>query len=121
MTKTFAIAAALLLFNLFNTQAQSCHEYKFIFSGTAYQTNAEGVIVATHITDHTLLQDRARQGNIGNLSTISLVYHINGNPLGDTIDVISNATGQTLTTEFGFYFGSASAYGRTSITNLLQT
>jgi hypothetical protein len=121
MTKLFAITAAALLLGGFNTQAQTYQEYKFVFSGTAYQTNAAGAIVATHITDQTLLQDRARQGNISNLDTISLVYHINGNSLGDTIEVISNATGQTLTTEFGFYFGADGAYGRIAVTNLLQT
>jgi hypothetical protein len=122
MTKTFATIAAALLLGGFNTRAQSYHEYKFVFSGTAYQTNAAGVIVATHITDQTLLQDRARQGNITNLNTISLVYHIGGGPpYGDTVDVISNSTGQTLTTEFGFYFGSDAALGRTAVTNLLQT
>jgi hypothetical protein len=121
MTKLIAITAAALLLGGFNTQAQSYQEYKFVFSGTAYQTNAAGVIVATHITDQSLLKDRAQQGNISDLNTISLVYHINGNPMGDTIEVISNATGQTLTTEFSFYFGSDSAYGRIAVTNLLQT
>jgi hypothetical protein len=121
MTKTFAIATAALMLCGFNVRAQSYHEYKFVFSGTAYQTNSKGVIVATHITDQTLLEDRARLGNISNLNTISLVYHINGGPpYGDTVDVISNATGQTLTTEFGFYFGSDASLGRTAVTNLLQ-
>jgi hypothetical protein len=121
MIKTYAITAAALLFGGINSHAQSS-EYKFIFSGTAYQTNEAGAIVGTHITDQTLLQDRARQGNIANLNTISLVYHINGGPpYGDTVDVISNATGQTLTTEFGLYYGSDGALGRTAVTNLFQT
>lgn len=77
--------------------------------------------MGTHITEQTLLKDRAQQGGINDLSTISLVYHINGNPMGDTIEVISNATGETLTTEFSFYFGSDGAYGRTAVTNLVQT
>jgi hypothetical protein len=122
MTKSFAIAAAALMLGGFSVKAQSYHEYKFVFSGTAYKTNSMGVIVATHITDQTLLADRARLGNITNLNTISLVYHIGGGPpYGDTVDVISNSTGQTLTTEFGFYFGSDSALGRNAVTNLLQT
>jgi hypothetical protein len=119
--KTFAITATVLLFVGCNLSAQTYHEYKFIFSGTAYKTNAAGNIVATHITDQTLLADRARQGNITDLATISLVYHINGNELGDTIDIISNATGQTLTTELALYFGSDGGLGRTAVTNLLQT
>ena len=122
MKTKFAIAFALLALGGGGVQAQSHDEYKFVFSGTAYQTNAAGTIVATHITDQTLLNDRARAGNIANLNTISLVYHINGGPpYGDTVDVISNANHQTLTTEFGFYFGSDAALGRTAVTNLLQT
>jgi hypothetical protein len=121
MKKIIATIAAWILLGGFNTRAQTYHEYKFIFSGTAYQTNSAGAIVASHITEQTLLKDRAQQGNISDLNTISLVYHINGNSMGDTIEVVSNATGQTLTTEFSFYFGSDSAYGRTAVTNLLQT
>jgi len=119
--KTFSITATILVFVACNLSAQTYHEYKFIFSGTAYKTNAAGNIVATHITDQTLLADRARQGNITDLATISLVYHLNGNELGDTIDIISNATGQTLTTELAFYFGSDGGLGRTAVTNLVQT
>src|SRR5580658_7860886 len=121
MNKTMVIIVGSILLGGFNILAQTYHEYKFVFSGTAYQTNSRGLIVATHITEQTLLKDRAQQGNITDLNTISLVYHINGNPMGDTIEVISNATGQTLTTEFAFYFGSDSTYGRTAVTNLLQT
>jgi len=121
MNKTIAITAVALLLGGFQIQAQSYQEYKFVFSGTAYQTNAAGAIVATRITEQTLLKDRARQANITNLSTISLVYHINGDPLGDTVEVISNATGQILTTEFGFFFGSDSGLGRIAVTNFLQT
>ena len=121
MTKALPVLAASLLLGPLNARAQTYKEYKFLFSGTAYQTNAAGNIVATHITDQTLLEDRARQGNITNLNTVSLVYHINGNQLGDTVEVIQNATGQILTTEFGFYFGSDGALGRTAVTNLLQT
>ncbi len=104
-----------------SAQTTSPYLYKFQFSGTAYQTNAVGTIVGTHITDQTLLADRARLGNITDLSTISLVYHINGNSLGDTIEVISNATGQVLTTELGLYYGSEGSLGRTAVTNATQT
>jgi hypothetical protein len=120
MTKSFAVTGAALI-GWFGAQGQSYYEYKFIFSGMAYETNASGKLAATPITDQTLLQDRARLGGITDLSTISIVYHINGNPLGDTVDVISNANGQVLVTEFGLYYGSASSLGRTAVTNATQT
>jgi hypothetical protein len=114
------IAASVL--GRFAVIGQSYYEYKFVFSGTAYQTNASGNIVGTPITDQTLLQSQAQRLNITNLSTISIVYHIDGGlPYGDTVDIISNATGKTLTYQFGFYFGSDTSLGRYAVTNAAQT
>jgi hypothetical protein len=122
MLKTIPMAVAALLVIVFNAMGQSYYEYKFLFSGTAYQTNGSGNIVGTPITDQTLLQTQAQRLNITNLSTISMVYHINGGlPYGDTVDIISNATGQTLSYEFGFYFGSDTSLGRYAVTNANQT
>jgi hypothetical protein len=127
ITRIFVIAVAAFLACGFSAMGQSYYEYKFIFNGTAYQTNGAGNIVGTPITDQTLLQSQAQRLNITNLSTISLVYHLDGGPpYGDTVDVISNATGETLTTEFGLYFGSAYAgeagsLGRYAVTNAPQT
>jgi hypothetical protein len=125
--KTFGILVALFLWCGFNLPGQSYTEYKFIFNGMAYQTNSSGNISGTPITDQTLLQSQAQRLNITNLSTVSLVYHLNGGPpYGDTVDVISNATGQTLATEFGLYFGSqypgeSGTLGRYAVTNAAQT
>jgi len=121
VTKSFAATVAALLLGWHGAQGQSFSEYKFIFSGTAYCTNALGKLVGAPITDQTLLQDRARLGGITDLSTVSIVYHLNGSTLGDTVDVISNANGQVLTTELGLYFGSDSGLGRTAVTNAAQT
>jgi hypothetical protein len=122
INKVYVVAAVTLLMGSFSVCAQSYIEYKFVFSGTAYQTNASGDIASTPITDQTLLQSQAQRLNITNLSTISLVYHFNGGPpYGDTVDVISNATGETLTTEFGFYFGSDLSLGRYAVTNATQS
>ena len=120
-TKPLCATLVALTAACFVARSQSYTEYKFTFSGTAYATNATGRMVGTPITDQTLLQDRARLGGITNLGTISIVYHLNGNPLGDTIDVVSNANGQVLATELGLYFGSDASLGRTAITNAAQT
>jgi hypothetical protein len=108
-----AAAAALLLGGLI-AQGQTYSRYKFIFSGTAYHTNAAGAFVATLINEQTLLRSRAAQGGITNLKTVEMVYHINGDPLGDTVEIIST-NGTMLTTEFGFFFGADSALGRTAV------
>jgi hypothetical protein len=123
MTKSFAVTVAALVLSLLGAYGQSYSEYKFIFSGTAYETNASGKLVATPITDQTLLQSQAQKGNITNLSTISIVYHINGdtNFGGDTLDVISNANGQVLANELSLLFGSDTGLGRIAVTNAAQT
>jgi hypothetical protein len=121
-TNIFAITAAALLLAGLDLRGQSYFMYKFVFTGIAYQTNASGNIVGTPITDQTLLQSQAQRLNITNLSTISIVYHFDGGPpYGDTVDVISNANGHVLTTEFGFYFGSDTNLGRYAVTNATQT
>jgi len=130
--KTSAVTFAFLL-GAFSVQAQTYYEYKWIFNGTAYQTNGAGNIVGTPITDQTLLQTEAQRLNITNLGTVSLVYHLDGSyPLWDTVDLISNATCETLSTLFGLYYGSqyagetnadgqpANLLGRYAVTNATQ-
>lgn len=110
----FATTVAGLMLAGLSANGQTYSEYKFIFYGTAYQTNAAGILVSTHITDQTLLKSRAAQGGITNLSQVAMVYHINGDPLGDTVEIVST-TGTRLTTEFGLYFGSDGALGRAAV------
>jgi hypothetical protein len=111
------------MLSLLGMQGQSYSEYKFIFSGAAYQTNTLGKLVGTPITDQTLLQDRAREGGITDLSTVSIVYHLNGdtNYGADTVDVISNVNGQVLVNELSLFFGSDTGLGRIAVTNAAQT
>src|ERR1700722_5314283 len=127
LVKAISITVAVFLASGFSILGQSKFEYKFLFNGTAYQTNGTGNMAAIPVTDQTLLEAEAQPLNITNLSTISLVYHLNGGlPYGDTVDVISNSTGQTLSTLFGLYFGSdypgeTASLGRYAVTNASQT
>jgi hypothetical protein len=122
MKNTVLIAAGILLLGRTIVSGQSYYEYKFVFTGTAYQVNGAGNMVGEPITDQTLLQSQAQRLNITNLNTVSIVYHLDGGlPYGDTVDIISNSTGQTLTTEFGFYFGSDTNLGRYAVTNASLT
>ena len=98
-------------------------EYKFLFNGLAYEvpTNStSGNIVATPITDLTLLQDRVNTGG-GNISTLSLVYKINGDDKGDTVEVVNNSDGSRAAFQFGFWFGSDPTLERSALTNSTQT
>lgn len=119
----FLAAGALLLCGVASVSGQTYTEYKFIFKGFAYQTNAGGSIVATPITDQDLLASRAYPGGITDLSTVAIVYHIGGNPgdsePGDTVDIIYTNNPAALTTEFNFWFGSTCC-GRTAVSNAVQ-
>jgi len=121
---SFLVAGAFLLYGGLNALGQTYTEYKFVFKGMAYQTNASGKIAGTPITDQTLLQSRASQGGIIDLSTVAIVYHIGGDPgdseSGDTVDVIYTNSPTALTTEFSLWFGS-SCCGRTAVVNTAQT
>jgi len=118
MTKAILL---LLIGGTLSGLGQTYTEYKFIFTGMAYQTNASGNIVGTPITDQTLLASRAIPGGITDLSTVAIVYHIGGDTNtiepGDTVDVIYTNSATALTTEFNFFFGSDFNHGRTAVTN----
>src|SRR5579872_2013129 len=101
--KMAALVAGVAAWALFSSSAhaQPYSKYQFFFAGTVYQTNANGNVVGVPITDQTLLADRAHIGGITDLSTVAIAYHINGDPKGDTVEIISSTNGVTLTTEFG--------------------
>jgi FtsP/CotA-like multicopper oxidase with cupredoxin domain len=125
MTKTcFFLAALLWLCGGLGARGQTYTEYKFIFKGMAYQTNAAGNIVGTPMTDQTLLASRAIPGGITDLSTVAIVYHIGGDTNdvepGDTVDIIYTNSPTALTTEFSLWFGSTCC-GRTAVTNAAQS
>jgi len=113
-----SLAAALVLcaFSAFGQQ-----EYKFLFKGTAYQTNSSGNIVATPITEQTLFLDRVTTSGL-DPNVCAFVYKINGDEKGDTVEVVDTRNGGArLLFEFGFWFGSDPTLQRSALTNLTQT
>jgi hypothetical protein len=119
-TKAWTACLAALVLSRGGAHAQYSM-YKFVFNGMAYKTNAAGNVAPMPITDQTLLADRAARGGITDLSTVAIVYHINGDFRGDTIDIINVTNGAVLTRQFGLWFGSDNTYLRTAVTNAAQT
>ncbi len=117
--KLLAVAFSGLILSVSSTFAQ--YEFRWTFRGTCYQTNGTGNVIATPITEQTLLQDAAQQGGITDLSTLAIVYHLHGNDLGDTIEVVNAGNGATLFTPFGLFFGDDASLGRSAITNSTST
>jgi hypothetical protein len=80
-------------------------KFQFVFNGTCATTDSSGKIVPRAINNATLLQDFAALNGVGDTSWLALAYHVKGNDLGDTIDVINRTNGATVGTIFGLYFG----------------
>jgi hypothetical protein len=101
-------------------------QFNITLRGTAYSTNAAGNIVATPISDHTILQELGTAIGMTDVSGWGLVYHLNASVFGDTIHVIDKHSGAKLGDYvFGLFFGDSSLpntpAGRTGLTNALQT
>jgi hypothetical protein len=111
MNKHFltAVFAALALGAI---QATAQNQLQLAITGSCSTLDAQGHIVSTPISNQTLLQAAAVAGGIS-VSGLGLAYHIGGNALGDTIDVINRNTGATLTTLYGLYFGES--FGRQAL------
>ena len=111
----------MLLAGLLGTvsvSGQTPYLLKITLRGTCYQTNTTGVVVATPISDQTLLQDAAAAGGV-DWHTLALVYHVKGSSFGDTIDIVNATNGTVDTTLYGLFFGDNTVQnlGRTALTN----
>jgi hypothetical protein len=101
-----------------NTSAQAPYLFRVTFRGAVYETNGSGQVISTPITETNLLLAAAEAGGTTDISGMALTYHILGDPNhGDTIEVDSTSTHQTLTTMFGLYFGDDPTLGRSALTN----
>ena len=88
-------------------------QYTFVFNGTSSTTDSTGKIVTTQINNQTLLQEFGKLNGITDLSPYGLAYHLGGNDLGDTIEVVNRHDGTSVYTLLGLYFGED--FGRTSL------
>jgi hypothetical protein len=95
------------------TAAGAQSKLQMQLTGTCFTMDSQGRIVSQTINNQTLLQRAAAAGGLKDDSGLGLAYHINGNDLGDTIDVISRTNGVTLTTLYGLYFGES--FGRQAL------
>ena len=108
-------AAVFVCFCCFSAASQP-YLFKFVFKGVCYQKDASGNLVVTNVTDQTLLQDRAAAGGL-DPNTLAIVYHLGGDPKGDTIEIIRTSDNVRLALEFGFWFGDDTSLGRLAVTN----
>ena len=106
----FALSAGFLIAAI-NAGAQS--KLQMQLTGTCFTMDSQGRITTQVINNQTLLQQAAAAGGLKDTSGLGLAYHVQGNDLGDTIDVINRTNGTTLTTLYGLYFGES--FGRQAL------
>jgi len=114
------LVAAFLVLICSSLSVQGQYLFKFVFSGTSYQLDGSGNVVAVPITDQTLLNDRAALGGV-DPSTLAIVYHLGGDEKGDTVEVFRTSDWSKQAVEFGFFFGSDPTLGRSALSNATQT
>ncbi len=102
-----AAAAAASLLVAGRAGAQLPNLWQIAISGTSWTTNKAGQIVPQQLNNTTLLKHIADVNGTTDYSGWALAYHIGGNDLGDTIDIINRTNGATLQTLYGLYFGEA--------------
>jgi hypothetical protein len=106
MNKKIALTLAILLVaSVDSIFAQN--KFQIVFTGTCWTTNAAGKIVPRPVSNATLMADFAAQNGVTDTSWLALAYHVGGNELGDTIEVINRTNGTSIVngTIFGLYFG----------------
>lgn len=82
--------------------------YPITLKGTVYGVNDSGQIRGSAVTQSILLQNIADNAGIST-DNLALVYHVGGNVMGDTIDVIDRNDGRVLDSIYGFWFGTSFA------------
>lgn len=117
----FRLVLALLLLAYVVQSGFAQSKFHITFRGTAYQKAPDGNMTPVTITERTLLEEAARDGGVTDLSTLALVYHVNGSSFGDTIDVVNSTNGVPYRTFYGFFFGQDASLNRTAITNAAGT
>lgn len=122
MKSILTLLAGLLLFLASPAKAQN--QFYVTFRGTVWRTNSVGNLTPNPITEQDLLLAAAQAWGRSDATGLYLVYHVQGNSLGDTIDVVDSSGGSGFYLNyFGFYFGEATQQtpDRVALTNSTVT
>jgi len=122
MKSFLTLCAALPV--LLASPAMAQNEFYVTFRGTVWRTNSVGNLTPSPITEQDLLLAAAQAGGRPDASGLYLIYHVQANSLGDTIDVVdASGGGGFYLNYFGFYFGEATQNtpDRVALTNSTDT
>ncbi len=113
------IILGLLLLSALSAQAQA--KFYLTYSGYSVSNGPSGIFVVHAVNNRTLLRQFADANSITNLRPLALMYHVKGNDLGDTIEIVDTSNSNVLATPFGLYFGEDQSLGRVGMTNSFGT
>jgi len=99
------LASFSLLFVLAQAGAQS--QFQFTFHGTCWTTNAAGQFISRKISNKTLIQDFVQANALTNAKSLALVYHVNADDRGDTIELVNTSDGTIVSPFLSLFFGTA--------------
>ncbi len=95
---------ALLLLLAVETRAQD--RLQFTFRGMAWSTNAAGKVISIPVNNQSWIQEFALTHGITDTNSLVLAYHLHGDVVGDTIDVVNASTGDFVYKLYGLYKGT---------------
>ena len=122
MKSILILLAALSL--LLASPAIAQNQFYVTFRGICWRTNSLGHLTPNPLSEQDLLLAAAQTWGRADATGLYLVYHVQGNGLGDTIDVVDSSNGSGFYLNyFGFYFGEAtqSTPDRVALTNSVGT
>src|SRR3954453_14899096 len=94
--------AAVVLVTGINASGQS--QFQFTFRGTCWTTNQTGRFVSRRVDNQSLIQDYVQANGVTNSKTLALVYPLNIDDRGDTIEVVNTATGAVVYPLYSLFF-----------------
>lgn len=100
-TTIIGLFSAALLGSL-SVNAQEVLQLRF--NAKCQGTNDTGRAVKEVVNNNTILQNYADQNGITNLSSLALVYAVDGDERGDLIEIVDAYTGAVLSHVYGFFF-----------------
>jgi hypothetical protein len=107
MKTRMMLASLSVLCSLVGFGAEAQSQFQFTFHGTCWTTNAAGQFISRKINNKTLLQDFAPANILTNSRSLALVYHVNADERGDTIEVVNTADGTIVFPLLSLFFGTA--------------
>ncbi|HPU55246.1 MAG TPA: hypothetical protein PLH97_03070, partial [Verrucomicrobiota bacterium] len=115
------LASLLLTASTIGVHAQA--RLKIAFSAVCEFTNSSGKISRRTINTRSILNDAAGRAGVS-AKTLSLVYHIQGDPRGDLIQVVNNSDGSVVETVFMLFYPTLNGQfdgGFVAVTNAANT